>query len=100
MKNFSLTELVARVTTYSINNSRERDCWEKAAAITGVLKWGDSEAVESVRGWIDRAVETQNSEGNLNYADPLDLPSGHVSAFTPTAPLSSSLGYPLLRFYE
>lgn len=93
-------EIIDRVISYTINNPYERDYWEKASAITAILAWDRDEPIAAIRRWIDRAVETQTSEGCLNYNDRLDLPAGHVSTFTPTASLAASLGYPLLGFYQ
>lgn len=94
------SKLVERVISYTVNNPYERDYWEKAPALTGVLVWGRDDSVAAIQQWMDRAVQTQTSEGCLNYSERLDLPAGHVSTFTPTASLSASLGYPLLGFYE
>ncbi|MGE0802584.1 MAG: glycoside hydrolase family 88 protein [Lautropia sp.] len=91
---------VAAVTEYVLAHPYERDYWEKAPAITGILAGGDASAIEAIREWIDRAVETQTSNGDLNYAEALALPAGHTKTFAPTSSLPSSLGYPLLRFYE
>lgn len=100
MRPDGLNNVVHRVTRYTVTHPYERDCWEKAPAISGVLQWDDPEAVAAVRAWIDRAVQTQTSDGHLSYSDRLELAVGHVATFTPTAPLSTSLGYPLLAFYE
>jgi len=89
-----------RAMHYVLTHPYERDYWEKAMAITSVLAWGNAEEIAVVRNWIDRAVETQTSNGDLNYADPLDLPAGHVRTFTPTSSLPCSLGYPLLLLYQ
>lgn len=94
------SKLVEKVINYTVNNPYERDYWEKAPALTGVLVWGRDDSVAAIQKWMDRSVQTQTSEGCLNYSEPLDLPAGHVSTFTPTASLSASLGYPLLGFYE
>jgi unsaturated rhamnogalacturonyl hydrolase len=93
-------DIIKRVADYTINHPDERDPWEKAPAITGVLAWGEPDAVAQVRRWVDRAVETQSSDGYLNYGERIELPAGHVRTFTPTASLSASLGFPLLDFYE
>jgi unsaturated rhamnogalacturonyl hydrolase len=93
-------DVVRQVIGYTVTHPYERDYWEKAPAISGVLAWNDEAATNAVRRWIDRAVETQTSEGCLSYSDPLDLPAGHVRTFTPTATLSASLGYPLLLIYD
>ncbi|MCZ4291667.1 glycoside hydrolase family 88 protein [Hoeflea alexandrii] len=95
-----IVELVRRVTTFTLKNHEERDPWEKSVALSGILAWNDPEAVESAQGWMDRAVATQNDDGNLNYADTYDAPPGHIKTFTPTAPLTSSLALPLLRYYQ
>lgn len=100
MRKVDILDVARRVTRYTVEHPYERDCWEKASALTGILTWGDLEAVRAITAWVDRAVETQTSNGDLNYADPLHLPAGHVRTFTPTSTLSSSLGYPLLLLYE
>lgn len=100
MRTINVLDINRSVMQYVLDHPYERDYWEKAPALTGVLTWGDEKALQVVQTWIDRAVETQTSGGDLNYADPLDLPAGHVKTFTPTSSLSSSLGYPLLRLYE
>jgi unsaturated rhamnogalacturonyl hydrolase len=92
--------LVRSVTQYTIAHPDERDPWEKAPAISGILAWNDPGAVAAVRRWIDRAVDTQGSEGYLCYPERIELSAGHVRTFTPTASLSASIGFPLLDFYE
>jgi unsaturated rhamnogalacturonyl hydrolase len=93
-------ELLVRVVRYIIDHPYERDYWEKAPALSGILVWNQEEPIKGMQRWMDRAVETQTSDGCLNYSERLDLPAGHVSTFTPTASLSASLGYPLLEFYR
>lgn len=95
----NVDELVAKVTHYILTHPDERDPWEKAPAITGVLAWDDAPSVAGVRRWIDRAVETQSSDGFLCYGERIESPHGHVRTFTPTGSLSASLGFPLLEFY-
>ena len=90
-------DLVQRVTRYTLDHPDERDPWEKAPAITGVLAWNDDASVQAIRSWIDRAVATQGSEGYLCYPERIELASGHVRTFTPTASLSASIGF-LERF--
>lgn len=92
--------LAERVAGFALANHDERDCWEKSVALTGILAWGREDAISAAQSWIDRAVATQNDDGNLNYADGYDAPPGHIKSFTPTATLTSSLGFPLLRYYE
>lgn len=96
-----MTLLIKRVTQYTLEHSDERDCWMRAPAMSGLLTWADDAAVHVVDRWLQRAVETQRSDGNLSFADSVQgLASGHVRSFTPLASLSSALGYPLLRCYE
>lgn len=100
MDRAEIEALAARVTAFALANDNERDCWEKSVALSGILAWDQPEAVAAARRWIDRAVATQNDDGNLNYADGYEGTPGHIKSFTPTATLTSSLGVPLLRYYE
>jgi unsaturated rhamnogalacturonyl hydrolase len=100
MRTIDVMAAKKRAMQYVLTHPYERDYWEKAMAITAVLTWGDAAEVEAIRHWIDRAVETQTSDGDLNYAEPLDLPAGHVRTFTPTSSLPCSLGYPLLLAHQ
>ena len=93
-------ELVERVTRWTLAHPDERDPWEKAPAMTGVLAWNNADAVAGVRRWIDRAVDTQGSDGYLCYSERIELPHGHVRTFTPTGTLSAAIGYPMLEIYE
>ena len=93
-------ELVARATRWALAHPDERDPWEKAPAMTGVLAWNDPESVKGVQRWIDRAVDTQGSDGYLCYSERIDLPHGHVRTFTPTGTLSAAIGYPMLELYQ
>ena len=93
-------DTVRRVTQWTLAHPDERDPWEKAPAITGILEWNDTQAVRGVRRWIERAVDTQGSDGYLCYSERLELPYGHVRTFTPSGTLSASIGFPLLEFYE
>ena len=106
MKAQDLRILVDRVTDFTLNHSSarygyffERDSWEKAIAITGLQAWGDSDALAVVQGWLDRAVATQTSKGNLCYANAFKAAEVGID-YTPTGSLSSSLGMPLLALYE
>jgi unsaturated rhamnogalacturonyl hydrolase len=94
------TELVQRVTRWTLAHPDERDPWEKAPAITGVLGWNDPDSVAAIRRWVDRAVDTQGSDGYLCYSERIELPHGHTRTFTPTGTLSASIGFPMLEFYE
>lgn len=100
MEHSQIRELVDRVTDFVLRNADERDVWEKSIALSGILAWNDPLAVKKAERLIERAVATQNSDGNLNYADAVDGLPGHVKTFTPTAPLTSSLALPLLHYFK
>lgn len=100
MRTIDVMAANTRAMQYVLAHPYERDYWEKAVAITAALAWNNAEQVAAVQTWLDRAIETQTSNGDLNYADPLDLPAGHVRTFTPTSSLPASLGYPLLLTYR
>lgn len=93
-------EVLGKVTDYILANPDDRDQWEKAPALSGILAWGDADAVKKARRWIDRSVATQTREGVLNYNERVDLPAGHIRTFTPTPALSASLGVPMLVYYQ
>jgi unsaturated rhamnogalacturonyl hydrolase len=95
-----LQKLVTQVTQFTVNNPNERDCWEKAPAMTGVLTWGEKESVAAISRWLDRAVATQKSDGNFSYTDASKSMRGHLKDQTPTASLSASIGFPLLMRYQ
>ena len=99
MKVKEMKQLVNQVTAFTLANSAERDSWEKAIAMCGLLAWGDSDALAVVQRWLDRAVATQNSSGNLCYGDAFKAAQAGID-YTPTGSLSSSLGIPLLQVYE
>lgn len=100
MDHARVRELAGLVTRFMLRNVDERDFWEKSVALSGILAWDDPEAVAEAEHWIARAVATQNSEGNLNYADVVEGVPGHISTFTPLASLTSSLAHPLLHYYQ
>jgi unsaturated rhamnogalacturonyl hydrolase len=93
-------DLVQRVTRWTLAHPDERDPWEKAPALTGILAWNDPAGVAGARRWIDRAVDTQGSDGFLCYSERIELPHGHTRTFTPTGTLSASIGFPMLELYE
>lgn len=95
-----LQDLVYRVSKYIERNPNERDCWQKAPALSGLLAWEDDEFMPFVRKWVNRAVATQRSDGNLNYADWHTSSGGHISTFTPLASETAALGAPLMELYE
>jgi len=95
----SLEKLVERVTQFTVAHPLERDCWQKAPALSGMLAWDDPRFRADAKRWIDRAVATQKSDGNLSYADFHPSP-GHAKTFTPLASETASLGVPVLDMYE
>lgn len=93
----NLEAIRKRVLDFALAHGSERDCWIKAPALTAALACGDGQARDTARQWLQRAVQTQRDDGNLNYADAVQgLTSGHIRSFTPLASLAASLGYPLL----
>lgn len=95
-----LATLVKRVTAYTLAHPYERDVWEKAPAITGILMWNDASAIAEGRRWIDRMVDVQSTRGYLGYDERIELANGHANLFSPTAALSTALGYCVLAYYE
>lgn len=95
-----IDDLVRRVTVFVIEHPDERDCWMKATAITGLLMDENETSIALADRWLQRAVAMQRSSGCLNYSDAVQGVGGHISSYTPTAALSASLGYPLLRSYQ
>jgi unsaturated rhamnogalacturonyl hydrolase len=100
MQKHDIKAILKKVTQYTIANPYERDYWEKSPALNGVLVWENEADIKAIQSWIDRAVETQNSAGFLNYGDPIRYSAGHAPTLTPSATLPSALGLPLLRFYQ
>ena len=68
-----LKAIVKRVIQFTLKMNVERYFWRKASAISGVLAWGSEEDIAVVQGWMERAIETQRSDGSLNYGDIEDL---------------------------
>lgn len=96
----NVKELIQRVTRYTVAHPFERDTWERAMAITGVLMWDDQAAIDAMQGWVDRIVALQGTNGYLSYDERVELTSGHVKVFTPSAALTAAFGYPVLQFHE
>jgi unsaturated rhamnogalacturonyl hydrolase len=94
-----LEELVQRVSEFIKNNPNERDCWQKAPALSGLLAWESKEFLPTATKWIDRAVATQKSDGNLAYGDWHTSSGGHIKSFTPLASETAAVGAPMLELY-
>src|SRR5690625_4123968 len=95
----NLESLVKIVSGFIRDNPDERDCWQKGPALTGLLRWDDEEFRPMVRRWINRAVDTQKSDGNLSYGDWHTSSGGHISTFTPLASETSAVGAPMMDLY-
>lgn len=90
-------ELCDRVFQFGFDNGNERDCWIKAPLLTAALTCGTEKEIDAANRWLERAVATQRSDGNLSYADTVrGLSAGHITSFTALGTLTSSVGYPLM----
>jgi hypothetical protein len=70
------TDLVDRVATAALGWELDHDYWERQGAMTALLSWGHPDALPVVSRWLDRAVETQTSEGWLCYGATTNLSFG------------------------
>ncbi|AHV92627.1 glycoside hydrolase family 88 protein [Bordetella holmesii] len=95
-----LEELVQRVSGFIRDNPNERDCWQKAAEISGLLVWEMAEFQPLAKRWIDRAVATQKSDGNLSYGDWHTSSGGHIRSFTPLASETAAVGAPMMQLHR
>jgi unsaturated rhamnogalacturonyl hydrolase len=95
-----LGDVLKRVRAHTAAWRQEPDHWERSPALNGLLAWGGEQDVAAARSWLDRAVETQTTAGDLAMGGPIILRAGHVSSFVSTGVLPSSFGYPLLSLYE
>ena len=57
----NLSDLVRRVTDFTLGHHDERDCWMKAPAISAVLLSGTQVDIAVVDGWLRRAIATQRT---------------------------------------
>jgi len=55
------------VAEYTVQRDMENEVWQKGVAINGLLATDREEYVEAAKRLVDRAVETQNSDGQLSY---------------------------------
>ncbi len=95
-----LETLVQRVSSFIAAHPNERDCWQKAPALSGLLAWDMPEYRPVVKKWVDRAVATQKTDGNLSYGDWHLSSGGHIRSFTPLASETAAVGAPMLELYE
>ena len=95
-----LETLVQRVSSFIATHPNERDCWQKAPALSGLLAWDMPEFRPVAKKWIDRAVATQKSDGNLSYGDWHTSSGGHIRSFTPLASETAAVGAPMLEWHE
>lgn len=88
-------EIVLKVRERTRMWRQEPDCWERAPAMEALLTWGGDEDIRTVRRWLDRAVQTQTSEGYLAMGGVSFSRDGHISEFTCTGAISSGFGQAL-----
>lgn len=92
-------DLGRAVYRHTLTMDTERLSWEKAPAVTAMLRSGDAEMLGSARKILDRSVATQSSAGHLNYNDVQHYPHGHARTIRSTT-LTCSIGFPLLLAHE
>lgn len=68
--------LVDRVVTAALGWQLDHDYWERQGAMTALLSWGHPAGEATVHRWLDRAVETQTSDGWLCYGATTHLSFG------------------------
>ncbi len=95
-----LHPVIDRVLTYGLAMPVERDHWEKAPLVSAALLYGTPVQVATVQRWMDRSIETQTSNGSLNYSDRQVYGEGHVKILNSTPTLSTVLAYRLLDFHD
>lgn len=100
----SLSELVTRVAEYTADLDMDGENWEMASALNGLLTTNDFD--DTVRYWVDRAVETQTSAGQLAYGSSSTVGDsaqasrnayneGYFPTYNPAA-----MAWSVLEFYE
>lgn len=94
-----LDDMMRRVFEHTLRMDTERLSWEKAPALTGMLRSGQADMVDGARGILERSVATQTSDGHLNYNEVQHYGAGHAATITSTT-LTASLGFPLLLLHE
>lgn len=95
-----MSAVIESVIGYTAKIDRERDPWERGAAMNGMLRWDDERGVDAVRRWQDRAIETQSSDGNLAFNETAVYSAGAFETLTPTGSLSSAFGFSMLELHE
>lgn len=99
-----LSELVTRVAEYTANLDMDGENWEMASALNGLLTTNNFD--NTVRYWVDRAVETQTSAGQLAYGSSSAAGNntrtsrnayndGYFPTYNPAA-----MAWSVLEFYE
>ena len=69
-------ELVERVVQNALGWELEYDYWERQGAMTALLMSEHPRSLDTVRRWLDRAIETQTSDGWLCYGATTNLSFG------------------------
>lgn len=100
--------LVSRVFDSALAWELEGDYWERQGAMTALLGWEHPRGEETVRRWLDRAVETRTSEGWLCYGATTNLSFGAfrvmdtpiMRTFQRTASVAAYFAAPLGLLHE
>lgn len=100
--------LIERVATAALGWELEYDYWERQGAMTALLSWAYPDARATVRRWLDRAVETQTSDGWLCYGATTNLSfgafrvmdTGIMRAFERSASCAAYFAAPLGLLHE
>lgn len=100
--------LVDRVATAALGWELEHDYWERQGAMTALLSWEYPDALPTVRRWLDRATETQTTDGWLCYGGTTNLSfgafrvmdAGIMRAFERSASCAAYFAAPLGLLHE
>ena len=69
MKVQEMEQLVKQVTAFTVANSAERDSWEKAIAMSGLLAWGLCDpALDEIMEESDRSLDFAHRKPLLDQA--------------------------------
>ena len=99
--NEAISRVVERVVDATVRRDIERETWERAFAVQGLLDAGVERGVKVAHAWIDQAVRLQDSSGHLNYNDWETHQQGHIRGqrlFLNS--LGATFGYHAVRRFE
>lgn len=101
----ALEAVTKQVAEYTCERNMENENWQRAIAINGLLALDEEAYTERSRQLVDRAIETQTSEGQFAYGamyaqewEILQEWTGHASFTGIIDP--AALGVSVLEFYE